>query len=86
IQRNKPKLKRGVILGVGFAFDVNAGTKADAPLWMQRLGLTWTFRMYKEPMRLFPRYLRYNSLFLFYFLMDTLRGKAFTCQTKSSME
>jgi UDP-N-acetyl-D-mannosaminuronic acid transferase (WecB/TagA/CpsF family) len=27
----------------GFAFEVNTGTKPDAPPWMQRLRLTWVF-------------------------------------------
>jgi N-acetylglucosaminyldiphosphoundecaprenol N-acetyl-beta-D-mannosaminyltransferase len=66
IHRNKAFIKRGVVLAVGFAFDVNAGTKKDAPAWMQGLGLTWLYRLIQEPMRLGPRYLRYNSLFLGY--------------------
>ena len=73
IARNKPRLRRGVALAVGFAFDVNAGTKKDAPAWMQRMGLTWLFRMASEPGRLFGRYLNYNSLFLAYLLGDSIR-------------
>ena len=77
IHRNMPQIKRGVVFAVGFAFDVNAGTKKDAPLWMQKRGLTWVFRLLSEPLRLGPRYLRYNSLFLFYLLWDGIRGCAF---------
>ncbi len=77
INRHKHQLKRGVLLSVGFAFDVNAGTKPDAPAWMQRLGLTWIYRMASEPRRLIPRYVRYNSLFLFYLFADGLRRRAF---------
>lgn len=80
IYRNKPRIQRGVIFAVGFAFDVNAGTKPDAPMWMQRLGMTWMFRLGSEPRRLFGRYLRYNTLFLFYLLRDGLRGCAFASQ------
>lgn len=76
IHRNKPSLKRGVIFAVGYAFDVNAGTKRDQPMWMQRLGLGWLFRLCSEPRRLFGRYLKYNSLFLFYLLLDGLRARA----------
>lgn len=75
IHRHKEGIKRGVILAVGFAFDVNAGTKADAPEWMQRRGLTWLFRVLSEPRRLATRYLRYNTLFLFYLLKDALFGR-----------
>ena len=77
IHRHKQKIKRGVVFAVGFAFDVNAGTKKDAPLWMQKFGMTWIFRFLSEPLRLGPRYLRYNSLFLFYLLWDGIRGRAF---------
>jgi N-acetylglucosaminyldiphosphoundecaprenol N-acetyl-beta-D-mannosaminyltransferase len=76
IKRHKHLLRRGVILSVGFAFDVNAGLKSDAPLWMQRLGLTWVFRLLSEPRRLGGRYLRYNFLFLWYLLVDGMRGRA----------
>lgn len=76
IDRHKNSIKRGVILAVGFAFDVNAGTKPDAPAWMQRRGLTWLFRIASEPRRLAMRYLRYNSLFLFYLLKDGLKGNS----------
>lgn len=78
LKRHQPLLKRGVILTVGFAFDVNAGMKPDAPSWMQRLGLTWLFRLASEPKRLGPRYLRCNLLFLWYLLADGLRGRAVT--------
>jgi len=75
VHRNKGAIKRGVVLAVGFAFDVNAGTKPDAPRWMQRFGLTWLHRMYSEPRRLAPRYFKYNSLFLYYLVWDGLRGR-----------
>jgi N-acetylglucosaminyldiphosphoundecaprenol N-acetyl-beta-D-mannosaminyltransferase len=66
INRIKHRLDHGVLLAVGFAFDVNAGTKTDAPLWMQGIGLTWMHRLASEPRRLAGRYLKWNSLFLFY--------------------
>ena len=76
IHRNKSTIQRGVIFAVGFAFDVNAGTKPDAPDWMQRCGLTWFYRLCSEPRRLLPRYLKYNSLFIGYLLWDVIRGRA----------
>lgn len=74
--RHKHLLRRGVVLTVGFAFDANAGLKPDAPTWMQRFGLTWLYRLASEPRRLGPRYLKWNSLFLFYLCYDGLRGRA----------
>lgn len=76
VQRYKTRIQRGVILTVGFGFDVNAGMKPDQPMWMQRLGLGWLFRLWSEPKRLLGRYLKYNSLFLFYLLWDGIGGRA----------
>lgn len=45
-----------VMIGVGAAFDFLAGTKRQAPLWMQRNGLEWLFRLLWEPRRLWRRY------------------------------
>lgn len=72
IHRNKKKLRKGVILAVGYAFDVNAGTKADAPMWMQKTGLTWLFRLLSEPKRLAGRYARHNCLFLYHLFREMI--------------
>lgn len=45
-----------VMIGIGAAFDFLAGTKRQAPLWMQRSGLEWLFRLCSEPRRLWRRY------------------------------
>ena len=81
IHKYKGQIRRGVVLAVGFAFDVNAGMKPDAPLWMQRRGLTWVHRLASEPFRLGPRYVRHNFWFLFYLLCDGVRGKAWKCSS-----
>ena len=72
IYRHKSRINHGVIFAIGFAFDVNAGLKPDAPQWMQHAGLTWVFRALSEPRRLLTRYLRYNTLFLYYLAKDAL--------------
>lgn len=51
-------------LAVGAAFDFLAGAKAQAPLWMQRSGLEWAFRLATEPRRLARRYLWGNPRFV----------------------
>jgi N-acetylglucosaminyldiphosphoundecaprenol N-acetyl-beta-D-mannosaminyltransferase len=71
IHRIKAQIDHGVLLAVGFAFDVNAGTKPDTPEWMQRFGLGWLHRMASEPNRLVGRYLKWNSLFLWYLMRDS---------------
>ena len=46
-----------IVIGIGGAFEVAAGTIPRAPLFMQKNGLEWLYRLYKEPTRLFKRYL-----------------------------
>ena len=52
-----------ILVGVGAAFDFLAETKPRAPLWMQRSGLEWLFRLINEPRRLWKRYLITNYLY-----------------------
>ena len=51
-------------LAVGAAFDFLAGTTKQAPVWMQRSGLEWSFRLAQEPRRLARRYLWGNPRFV----------------------
>ncbi|HWQ61013.1 MAG TPA: WecB/TagA/CpsF family glycosyltransferase [Negativicutes bacterium] len=53
---NAAKLAVPVSMGVGGTFDVMAGVARRAPLWMQRAGLEWLYRLGREPSRL-PRML-----------------------------
>jgi N-acetylglucosaminyldiphosphoundecaprenol N-acetyl-beta-D-mannosaminyltransferase len=52
------------MFGVGAAFDFHTGRVRQAPLWMQRSGLEWFFRLCTEPRRLWCRYLKNNPRFL----------------------
>jgi len=51
------RVKVRYIITVGAAFDFHTGRLAQAPLWMQRSGLEWFYRLCKEPRRLWNRYL-----------------------------
>jgi N-acetylglucosaminyldiphosphoundecaprenol N-acetyl-beta-D-mannosaminyltransferase len=46
-----------VMIGVGGSFDFIAGHTRRAPLWMQRVGLEWVYRLMQEPRRLLRRYM-----------------------------
>lgn len=52
------------VMGVGGTFDVFAGRVSRAPLWMQRSGLEWSYRLAQEPRRMWKRYLVGNTRFL----------------------
>lgn len=56
-------LNAPAVLGVGAAFDMNAGLLPQAPFWMQKWGLEWFYRLIKEPRRLWKRYLGNNPRF-----------------------
>lgn len=76
IMDNQKRYRRGVFLAVGDAFSLLSGRRSFAPAWMQRAGLTWVYRLSKEPLRLGPRYLQYNLTFVLYWLLDALRWRA----------
>ncbi len=51
IWRNRARLPVAVAMGVGGAFDFLSGRKPRAPRNMQRMGLEWMYRLYREPWR-----------------------------------
>lgn len=53
------------LMGVGGTIDVEAGLVARAPLWMQKAGLEWLFRLVQEPRRMWRRYLFSNTEYAF---------------------
>lgn len=59
-----------VMIGVGAAFDFFAGRTKQAPVWMQRGGLEWLFRLLSEPRRLWKRYLKHNPRFVLLFTLQ----------------
>jgi N-acetylglucosaminyldiphosphoundecaprenol N-acetyl-beta-D-mannosaminyltransferase len=71
----RPLLAAPLLVGVGAAFDFHAGLVSQAPGWMQRNGLEWLYRLSREPRRLWPRYVRYNPLFIACFFAQYLRHR-----------
>jgi N-acetylglucosaminyldiphosphoundecaprenol N-acetyl-beta-D-mannosaminyltransferase len=64
IEEHWERLGARVVIGVGGSFDVIAGLRKRAPVFIQRAGLEWAYRVAQEPRRLFRRYLVTNSQFL----------------------
>jgi N-acetylglucosaminyldiphosphoundecaprenol N-acetyl-beta-D-mannosaminyltransferase len=62
--RMRPRLAAPMLIAVGAAFDFHAGLVAQAPDWMGQRGLEWTYRLAREPRRLWRRYARYNPRFV----------------------
>ena len=55
---------------IGAVFDFFAGTVERAPMWWQRHGLEWLYRLLKEPKRMWRRYIIGNTLFLWNMLKE----------------
>ena len=55
---------------LGATLDFEAGNVKRAPHWMANVGLEWAYRMYKEPKRMFKRYVledwKFAKLFVKY--------------------
>ena len=56
IHMHRHRLKVPVCIGVGGTVDFMAGHVQRAPVWMQRTGVEWLYRLGREPKRLWKRY------------------------------
>jgi N-acetylglucosaminyldiphosphoundecaprenol N-acetyl-beta-D-mannosaminyltransferase len=52
------------VMGVGGSFDVVAGVTSRAPVFVQRIGMEWAWRLGQEPRRMWRRYLVGNTKFV----------------------
>ena len=55
---------KGLMIGVGAAFDYESGNIKRAPKWMQKRNLEWLYRLMQDPKRLFTRYISTNTKYL----------------------
>lgn len=68
-----PLLDRGVLFGVGAAFDFHSGAVKRAPRWMRENGLEWLHRLASEPTRLWRRYLNLAPQFAWLAFREQIR-------------
>ena len=66
---------RGVMMGVGAGFDFHAGTIRRAPVWIQKIGLEWFYRLLQDPGRLIKRYVVTNFKFFMYMIPERLKHR-----------
>lgn len=55
---------------IGAVFDFYAGQKTEAPLWWQKHGLEWLYRLKSEPRRMFSRYVIGIPKFFYYIVKE----------------
>ena len=63
-----------MLIGVGAAFDFNAGVIEPAPRWVHQSGFEWFYRLLREPSRLWRRYLVTSPRFLWLLFWDVLKS------------
>jgi N-acetylglucosaminyldiphosphoundecaprenol N-acetyl-beta-D-mannosaminyltransferase len=68
-----PRIGAGFAMGVGGSIDVLAGLQPRAPVWMQRSGLEWLFRLLRDPAGMWRRYLTTNARFVVLLAKESLR-------------
>ena len=61
---HRGKLAAPALIGVGAAFDMQAGHIDRAPKFIRRTGFEWAYRLMLEPRRLWRRYLLNNPAFV----------------------
>jgi N-acetylglucosaminyldiphosphoundecaprenol N-acetyl-beta-D-mannosaminyltransferase len=62
-----------MMIGVGAAFDFNAGIVRPSPAWVHRTGFEWLYRLASEPRRLWKRYLTTSPRFIWLLFKDVIR-------------
>lgn len=65
-----------VPITVGALFDLHTGMIPRAPEWMRASRTEWVFRLWKEPKRLWRRYVMGNPLFLLRVIRCRLTGQS----------
>ncbi|MEM8606089.1 MAG: WecB/TagA/CpsF family glycosyltransferase [Myxococcota bacterium] len=75
IQRLRAARPTAWWLGVGAAFDFISGRYTRAPVWAQRAGLEWLFRLQQDPERLVDRYIRRDLPFVARLFLGALRQR-----------
>ena len=75
IYKNRNKLKVDIAAGQGGTFDYEAGNIKRAPVWMQKCGIEWLWRLIREPKRIKRMAVLPLYLLTILFTKDITKGK-----------
>lgn len=84
IAAHKHRLGIPVSIGVGGSFEMAAGIFRRAPVWAQRSGLEWVYRLIQDPGRLWRRYLCSDLPFFARLLWQTILTRTTSTETSPS--
>ena len=77
IAANREKINVPVSIGVGGSFEMAGGIVRRAPVWMQKSGMEWAYRLMQEPRRLWDRYVRRDVPYLLGLVPNAARQARF---------
>ncbi|MBD2336437.1 WecB/TagA/CpsF family glycosyltransferase [Calothrix sp. FACHB-156] len=77
IAHNYQDLEVPISIGIGVSFELVADMVRRAPVWMQKTGLEWLFRLIVEPSRLWKRYILGNPTFIWLVLKQRVQTLIF---------
>lgn len=75
MMKNHKRLYKGVMIGVGAAFRFLTGDIKRAPLFMQKTGLEWLYRLIQQPGKMFGRYAGTLPYFAAYSIQELFNNK-----------
>lgn len=75
INKHKSELKVDVATGQGGTYDYEAGKIRRAPVWVQKIGMEWFWRLCREPSRIKRQLVLPVYLFKILFAKDKTKGK-----------
>lgn len=75
IKAHKDELKVDVAAGQGGTYDYEAGKIRRAPVWIQKIGMEWFWRLCREPKRIKRQLVLPVYLFKVTFAKDKTKGK-----------
>ena len=75
LYKYRKELNVPVSLAIGASIDFEAGNIERAPKFMQKTGTEWLYRLYKEPKRMYKRYLVDDLKIFKIFMKYSSRGK-----------
>jgi len=83
IRELRASLPSAWFLGLGGSFTIISGEVSRAPVWMQRIGFEWCWRLGSEPKRLFERYIIHDVPFAIRLLTGALCYRLAIGESKS---
>jgi N-acetylglucosaminyldiphosphoundecaprenol N-acetyl-beta-D-mannosaminyltransferase len=73
IHKHLESIRGCILVPSGATFDFFSGRIRQAPLWIQKSGFEWLFRLTQDFKRLWMRYTVYNLVFLVVFFLQQIR-------------